>query len=130
MKTYQPKKEDVKRGRHLIDADGQVLGRMSTEIVKLLMGKNKPSYSRHMDVGDFVTVKNAGKVKLTGKKESQKVYYRHSGYPGGLKEISLSKLKKERPQRIIELAVKRMLPKNRLRDIRMARLKVVVGDKK
>jgi large subunit ribosomal protein L13 len=129
MKTYQPKKKEVKREWHLIDAKDKVLGRLATDIVKFLMGKNKASYSQHMDMGDFVVVKNADKVRVTGKKEAQKVYYRHSGYPSGLKEVSFSKLRKEHPQRIIELAVYRMLPGNRLRADRMERLKVVVGDK-
>lgn len=129
MRTYQPKAKDIKRDWHLVDAKGQILGRMASNIVKLLMGKHKVYYAPHMDMGDYVVVINAGDVKVSGKKEKQKVYYKHSGYPGGFKEVAYSKLKKEQPEKIIELAVKRMLADNRLRDKRMARLKVVAGDK-
>lgn len=124
MKTYQPKEKEVKRNWHLIDANDQVLGRISTRIATLLMGKHKASYSAHMDSGDYVVVVNAKDIKLTGKKPAQKVYQGHSGYPGGFKEISFEKMNKDFPERVIELAVKRMLPVNRLRDVRMARLKV------
>jgi large subunit ribosomal protein L13 len=129
MKTYQPTHKDIKREWHLIDAKGKVLGRMATEIAKLLMGKHKKNYSNHMDMGDCVVVINAKDVELTGKKEQQKVYRKHSGYPGGFKEIKFSKLKKEQPEKIIEMAVSGMLPKNRLRDKRLRRLKVFAGDK-
>lgn len=129
MKTYQPKHKDIKRNWHLIDAKDQVLGRMSTEIVKLLMGKHKPTYSNHMDMGDYVVVVNAEKVVVTGNKRKQKVYQKHSGYPGGFKEVSFEKMITEQPARVIELAVRRMLPDNRLRDKRMRRLKVFAGDK-
>lgn len=124
MKTYQPTQKEVKRETHTLDANGQVLGRFATKIATLLIGKHKPTYSAHMDSGDFVTVTNADKIKLTGKKESQKVYYRHSGYPGGFRKISYEKMKSEHPARIIELAVRRMLPQNRLRDKRLRRLVV------
>jgi large subunit ribosomal protein L13 len=127
MKTYQPKHKDIKRNWHMIDAKDEVLGRMSTQIVKLLMGKHKPIYSDHMDMGDYVVVLNAQKVKVTGKKRKQKVYQKHSGYPGGFKEISFEKMITEHPERVIELAVSRMLPGNRLRDKRMRRLKVFAG---
>ena len=90
-KTYQPKAKDVKRNWHLIDADGEVLGRLSTRLVSLLMGKNKPTYSAHMDMGDCVVVINAKEVQVTGKKSEQKKYVRHSGYPGGYREIKYSK---------------------------------------
>lgn len=129
MKTYQPKEKEIKREWHLIDADGAILGRLSSEIAGYLMGKHKASFSRHMDSGDYVVVINAQKVKLTGKKPEQKVYRSHSGYPGGFKEISFAKMKKEHPERIIEHAVGGMLPHNRLKKDRMARLKVIVGDK-
>ena len=129
MKTYQPKEKDIKRNWHLIDAEGKVLGRMSTGIVKLLMGKHKPNYANHMDMGDYVVVINAAKVELTGKKKEKKVYYKHSGYPGGFKEIKISKLLTENPGRVIELAVSRMLPTNRLRQKRMRRLKVFAENK-
>ena len=127
MKTYQPKKKDIKHSWHLIDAKGQILGRMASEIVKLLMGKQKTDYAPHMDMGDYVVLLNIGQVEVTGRKEKQKVYYKHSGYPGGFKKVAYLKLKKERPERIIQLAVKRMLPDNRLRDKRMRRLKLVKG---
>lgn len=127
-KTYQMKSGEVKRQWHTLDAKGAVLGRLSTQIATLLMGKNKPSYTPHMDMGDYVVVTNAEEIMVTGKKEDQKVYYGHSGYPGGFKEVAYSKLKKQHPQRIIELAVKRMLPDNRLRDKRMNRLKVLKGE--
>ncbi len=124
MKTYQPKGKKINRNWHLVDAEGKVLGRMASDIIKLLMGKNKVNYAPHIDMGDYVVVTNAQGIKVTGRKAKQKVYYRHSGYPGGFKEIKFKKLMKERPERIIELAVRRMLPDNRLRGPRMARLKV------
>ncbi|OGM78800.1 50S ribosomal protein L13 [Candidatus Woesebacteria bacterium RIFOXYA1_FULL_48_16] len=127
MKTYQPKASEVKRSWHLIDADGVILGRMATEVARLLTGKNKPSFSRHMDMGDYVVVVNAEKVKLSGKKTKQKVYRSHSGYPGGFKEVTFAQMKKEHPERIVGHAVAGMLPDNRLKKDRMARLKVVVG---
>jgi len=123
MKTYQPKHSEITRESHLLDADGQVLGRFATQVAELLMGKNKPKFSRHMDMGDFVTVKNSKLVKLTGKKDSQKVYKSHSGFPGGYKEVKVAQLRKEQPEKIIKSAVKGMLPKNRLQADRMARLK-------
>lgn len=123
-KTYQPKLKEVKHEWHLIDAKDKVLGRLASVAAQQLMGKHKPNYAPHMDMGDFVVVTNAGKIKVTGRKEEQKVYYKHSGYPKGFKEVKYEKLLKERPERIISLAVKRMLPQNRLLDKRMARLKV------
>lgn len=128
MKTYQLRHKDVKRDWHLVDARGQILGRMASGIVKLLMGKHKVTYTPHLDMGDYVVVKNAEKIEVTGKKEKQKVYYRHSGYPGGFKEIAYAKLKKEQPEKLVEFAVKRMLPGNRLKDKRMRRLKVIAGE--
>ncbi len=129
MKTYQPKHKDVKRGWHLVDAKGAILGRMATGIVKFLMGKHKPAYSDHMDMGDYVVVINAKEVEVTGRKRKQKVYYKHSGYPGGFKEIPFAKMIAEHPERVIELAVSRMLPDNRLRQDRMRRLKVFADNK-
>ena len=129
MKTYQPKHKDIKRDWHLIDAEGQILGRMATQIAKFLMGKHKPNYATHMDMGDYVVVINAEKIVLTGRKKKQKVYRRHSGYPGGFKEISFEKMISERPERVTELAVSGMLPGNRLKKKRMRRLKVVAGPK-
>ncbi len=127
MKTYQPKEKEIKRSWHLIDADGAILGRLATEVARLLMGKHKPSFSRHLDMGDYVVVVNAEKVKLSGKKPKQKVYRSHSGYPGGFKEVTFAQMKKEHPERIVGHAVAGMLPDNRLKKDRMARLKVVVG---
>lgn len=129
MKTYQPKQKEIKRKSHTFDAKDQVLGRLSTKIAKVLMGKDKITYAPHADSGDYVVVINAAGVKLTGKKTDQKVYYSHSGFPGGFKETSFEKLQKEHPERIIELAVRRMLPDNRLRDRRMNRLKVYAKEK-
>lgn len=129
MKTYQPKEKEIKREWHEVDAKGEILGRLSTKIAGLLMGKGKPTFSKHMDGGDSVVVINAEKVEVTGKKAIQKVYRGHSGYPGGFKEASFEKVLREHPERIIEHAVAGMLPDNRLKDPRMLRLKVVVGDK-
>jgi large subunit ribosomal protein L13 len=127
--TFQPKAKEVKREWRLFDAKEKILGRLATEVAMALMGKNKRDYSPHMDNGNNVVVVNAAEIRVTGKKEEQKVYYRHSGYPGGFKEISYKKLKKDHPERIFELAVKRMLPDNRLRDKRMARLFISVDEK-
>lgn len=129
MKTYQPKQKEVRREWHLVNAKGEVLGRLSTKIASLLTGKGKSIYSRHMDVGDNVVVLNGEKVVLTGKKTRQKVYRGHSGYPGGFKESKFSKVLEEHPERILEHAVSGMVPDNRLKAERMKRLKVVIGDK-
>jgi len=126
-KTYQPKQKEVKREWRLVDAHGQILGRLATSVAMMLTGKNKVSYSAHMDCGDYVVVVNAKDIELTGKKIQQKKYYRHSGYPGGFKEIKLSKLIVERPAKVIELAVSGMVPDNRLKKPRLARLKVFSG---
>ena len=128
-KTYQPKAKEIKRKWHLIDARGQILGRLSTQVAGILMGKAKATYSRHMDMGDCVVLINAKDIEVTGKKESQKKYVRHSGYPGGYKKIKYAKLLAESPQRIIEHSVFGMLPGNRLRDKRMRRLRVFAGSK-
>jgi len=127
--TTQPKAKDINHAWHEIDANGMVLGRLSSQIAGLLMGKHKTNYAPHLDMGDWVIVKNAQTVKLTGRKDKQKVYYKHSGYPGGFREIKVEKLRAEQPEKIIEWAVKGMLPDNRLKDKRMARLKVFAGDK-
>lgn len=126
-KTYQPKAKEVTRKWHLIDAEPEILGRLATRIAGLLMGKGKVSYSAHMDSGDYVVVVNAAKVQVTGNKEKGKVYYRHSGYPGGFREQTLGELRTKNPVKIIEKAVYNMLPKNRLRSDRMARLKLFAG---
>ena len=129
MKTYHPTPKDIKREWHLINAKGNVLGRLASEISRLLLGKHKALYSNHQDVGDYVVVINAKDVEVTGKKGSKKVYYRHSGYRGGLKEIKFSKLISEAPERIIEHAISGMLPDNRLKNKRMRRLKVFADDR-
>lgn len=129
MKTYHPKEKEIRREWHLIDANGQILGRIASQIATLLIGKGKPNYSAHLDMGDWVVVINAEKVELSGKKKIQKKYFRHSGYPGGFKEISFTKMLSLQPEKIIEHAVSGMLPDNRLKTQRMKRLKVVVGEK-
>lgn len=121
------KTAEVKRDWHLVDAEGQVLGRLATGIAVKLMGKNKPTYTPHIDGGDFVVVINASKIAVTGKKESDKEYFRYSGYAGGLKVKSLGELRTTFPTRIIESAVFNMLPDNKLRGERMLRLKVYAG---
>ncbi|HJY99034.1 MAG TPA: 50S ribosomal protein L13 [Patescibacteria group bacterium] len=130
MKTYQPKAKEIKRESHEIDAKGEILGRLATKIAGLLTGKGKPTYATHMDMGDSVTVLNAEKIVVTGKKAQQKVYQGHSGYPGGFKEETYAKVHKEHPERILEHAVSGMLPDNRLKAERLKRLTIVIGDKK
>jgi large subunit ribosomal protein L13 len=127
-KTYSIKASDIKREWHIVDAEDQILGKLSTRIARLLMGKHKPLFSRNMDVGDSVVVINAEKVRVTGNKMKQKMYYRHSGYPGGLKTTSLERMMQTHPTRVIEHAVKGMLPKNRLQARMMKRLRLYVGD--
>lgn len=129
MKTFQPKVKEIKRDWHLVDAKDAILGRITTQIAMFLMGKNKATYSPHLDSGDYVVVINAEKIVLTGKKSLQKVYRSHSGYPAGLKEVSFARMKKEHPERILEHAVSGMLPDNKLKRERMARLKIIVGEK-
>jgi len=124
MKTYTAKAAEIKRKRHVIDAADQTLGRLSSQIAKLLMGKHKPTYSPAQDCGDIVVVINAGKVRFTGKKAEQKTYYRHSNYPGGLKSITLGKMMDEHPTRAIEYAVTGMLPHTRLGAVMKKRLRV------
>ena len=126
-KIESTKASEVKRNWHLVDVKDKILGRITSEISELLIGKNKPYYVSYLDCGDYVVVINAAKVKTTGRKEVQKKYYHYSGYPGGLKTTLLKDLRKTHPERIIELAVKNMLPKNKLRDLRMGRLKVFPG---
>ncbi len=128
MKTYSTKASDIKRQWHVIDASGKVLGRLATQVASLLMGKHKPLFTRNLDMGDFVVIINADKVRVTGNKAKQKLYHRHSGYPGGLKSISLEKMMQTNPTRVIEYAVKGMLPHNRLGAKMMKKLRVYVGD--
>src|SRR3989304_2093434 len=129
MKTYQAKKEAIDRRWYLVNAEGKVLGRLSTELAKILKGKNKPTYTPHVDTGDFVVVVNAGKVTLTGKKLKDKIYYHHTGYPGGIKEMSAEKLLAKKPTEIIRIAVKGMLPKNSLGRQMIQKLKIYAGAK-
>jgi len=124
MSTNSFSSKDIKRETHTIDASGKILGRLATEVAKLLMGKNKPSFVPYLDNGDFVVVTNASGVKVTGKKTTDKKYVRHSGYPGGLKVETYDKLLVRRPEAIIEHAVKGMLPKNRLGRAMIKKLKV------
>lgn len=129
MKTYQPKAKEIKRNWNLVDAKGEILGRLSSKVAQLLTGKGKATYSPHMDSGDYVVVINAEKIELTGKKKTQKVYRSHSGYPGGFKEVSFAKMRQDAPEEIIKHAVSGMLPDNRLKKDRLTRLKIVVGGK-
>ncbi len=124
MKTYSVKSSDVRRRWHLLDASGRTLGRLATEAAALLQGKGKPMYSRHLDNGDFVVVTNAAKVRVTGKKAQQKIYYRHTQYPGGLRQTTLTKMMQTHPTRVIEHAVKGMLPHNSQGRAMAKRLKV------
>jgi len=127
MKTYQAKKEDLDHQWYLVNAEGKVLGRLASQLAKILRGKNKPIYTPHVDTGDFVVVVNAEKVVLTGKKMEDKIYYHHSGYPGGLKERSAEKLLAKKPTEMIRLAVKGMLPKNSLGRQMIRKLKIYAG---
>ena len=128
MKTYSTKASDIERKWHVIDAEDKVLGRLSSQIARLLMGKHKPIYTPHLDTGDYVIVINAAKVRVTGKKAQQKMYYRHSGYPGGLKSTTYAEMMKTHPTRVIEHAVKGMLPHNRLGARMFKKLKVYEGN--
>lgn len=127
MKTYAVKASEIERRWWVVDATDQTLGRLATRIATLLEGKHKPTYSPHIDVGDHVVVLNAGKVKVTGNKLAQKVYYRHSNYPGGLKQENLATLLERKPELVIERAVKGMLPQNRLGRAMFKKLKVYPG---
>jgi large subunit ribosomal protein L13 len=127
MKTYSPKPQHIERHWYVVDAQGQTLGRMASEVAALLRGKHKPIFAPHMDTGDHVIVINAGGVVLTGGKELKKVAYRHSGYPGGIKGTSYDRLMRERPQFVVEKAVRGMLPKNRLGRAMVKKLHVVEG---
>ena len=127
MKTYQAKKEEVVRQWYLVNAEGRILGRLATQLAMILRGKKKPIYTPHVDTGDFVVVVNANKVTLTGKKMKDKVYYHHSGHPGGIKVTSAEKLLARKPTELIRLAVKGMLPKNSLGRQMLTKLKVYAG---
>jgi large subunit ribosomal protein L13 len=128
MKTHIVKASQVERQWHVVDAKGKPLGRLASEVAVLLKGKHKPTFTPHMDVGDFVVVINAAMVELTGRKRWQKVYYRHSRYPGGLKSVSFESLQRAHPIRVVEHAVKGMLPHNRLGEAMFKKLKVYPGE--
>jgi large subunit ribosomal protein L13 len=127
MKTYVATPKDRERNWLLVDAEGQTLGRLATQIADALRGKRKPTYTPHIDVGDFVVVVNAEKIAVTGDKLREKMYYRHSGYPGGLKKRTLSEMLARRPEEVIRLAVRGMLPKNRLARKQLTKLKIYAG---
>ena len=127
MKTYVATPIDRERNWLLVDAEGQTLGRLATQIADALRGKRKPAYTPHVDTGDFVVVINAEKISVTGQKRQEKMYYRHSGYPGGLKKRTLNDMLERRPEEVIRLAVRGMLPKNRLARKQLAKLKVYAG---
>lgn len=127
MNSYMANPDKVERKWYVVDADGQTLGRLASEIAKVLRGKNKPIYTPHIDTGDYVIVVNADKVKVTGKKLDQKIYYRHSDYVGGMKEFTLREMMDRKPERVIELAVKGMLPKGPLGRVMIKKLHVYAG---
>ena len=129
MKTYSARKEDVARDWYLVDADGKALGRLAAEIAKRLRGKHKPVYTPHIDTGDFIVVVNADKIALTGKKLTDKIYYHHTGYPGGLKSATAGKMLEEKPEDLLTGAVRGMLPKNSLGRQMLKKLKVYRGDR-
>jgi len=128
MKTKQLKKAEIKRVWHILDFDGQILGRKATEIASLLIGKYKTTFTAHVDGGDYVVVINAQKLKVTGKKLKNKLYQRHTGYAGSLKELSLQEMMDKDPTRVVWKAVRNMLPKNKLRKARLKRLKIFKDD--
>lgn len=127
MKTFSAKPHEVKRDWYVVDASNMVLGRLASEIARRLRGKHKAEYTPHVDTGDYIVVTNAEKVRVTGRKFKEKTYYRHSGFPGGIRGVSFEKMQQTHPARIIEMAVKGMLPKNRLGRDMYRKLKVYVG---
>ena len=127
MKTFVAREQDIDKKWYVVDAENKVLGRLATQIAVRLRGKHKPLYTPHADTGDFIVVVNAKKVTMTGSKLDRKMYYRHSGYVGGLKEISARKLLEKKPEEIIRYAVKRMLPKNSLGRRQLKKLKIYAG---
>jgi large subunit ribosomal protein L13 len=127
MKTVSTKPADVTRDWFVVDAEGKTLGRMATEIARLLRGKHKPEYTPHVDTGDYIIVVNAEKVRVTGNKAKDKMYYRHTGYPGGLRSMSFEKMIDHAPERVVEFAVKGMLPKGPLGRAMYSKLKVYAG---
>jgi large subunit ribosomal protein L13 len=127
MKTFSAKPAEVKRDWYVVDAKDKVLGRLATELARRLRGKHKPEYTPHVDTGDYIVVINADKVRVTGNKVNDKVYYRHTGYPGGIKSVSFGKLQQHAPERAIQIAVKGMLPKNPLGRAMFRKLKIYAG---
>lgn len=127
MKTYTAKPGKVEQGWYVVDAQGKVLGKLATQIATRLRGKHKPEYTPHVDTGDYVVVVNAAKLRVTGRKNERKVYYRHTGYPGGLKETNFAKLQATKPERVLQHAVKGMLPKGPLGYAMLRKLKVYAG---
>jgi len=127
MKTHQVTPDQIVRRWYLVDAEGQTLGRLASRVAQILRGKHKPIYTPHMDTGDHVLVVNAEKVRLTGKKLDQKRYYRHSGYPGGLKETPIRRMLETHPERVLELAIKGMMPKGKLGRAMTRKLRVYAG---
>jgi large subunit ribosomal protein L13 len=128
VKTYTARAEDIEREWFLVDAEDKTLGRLASEIAQVLRGKHKPIYTPHLDCGDYVIVVNADKVRVTGRKLDQKMYYRHSGYPGGIKSITLRNQLQKHPERVLQAAVRGMLPRNRLGRKMLKKLKVYAGD--
>ena len=127
MNSYMAKKNEIERSWHVVDADGQVLGRLASQIAVILMGKHKPTYTPHVDTGDYVIVLNAGKVSITGQKQFTKQYDWYTGYPGGHKYVDYAEMLERHPERVIEMAVKRMLPKSKLGRKMFKKLKVYSG---
>lgn len=127
IKTYTPKPEDIERAWWVVDAEGMTLGRLASQIAPILRGKHKPIYSPHADVGDYVIVVNCDKIRVTGNKLEEKLYYRHSGYPGGLRSLTLRQLLNRYPERVVHTAVRGMLPKNRLGRQMIKKLKLYAG---
>ncbi len=126
-KTFSAKSETVRRDWYVVDAEGKTLGRLASEIARRLRGKHKAEYTPHVDTGDYIVVVNAGKVRVTGRKETDKMYYHHTGFPGGIKSISFDKLRDKKPEMILQSAVKGMLPKNPLGRAMFRKLKVYAG---
>ena len=127
QRTFSPKAIDVERAWYVVDAADAPLGRLASEVARLLRGKDKPTFAPHIDGGDYVVVVNASRVQVTGRKETDKVYYRHSGYPGGLRSASLERVRENRPERLVETAVRGMLPKTKLGRQMLSKLKVYGG---
>jgi large subunit ribosomal protein L13 len=127
MKTYSAKPKEIEQQWYLVDAEGQTLGRLATRIADTLRGKRKPEFTQHIDTGDFVVVVNAEKIAVTGKKREEKIYYRHSGYPGGLRQRTFAEEIERRPTEVLRKAVKGMLPRNRLARRQLTKLKIYAG---